>query len=102
MSKSNQNFTPLCYHDILHVTLCVVLPLSIVLLSCTGIEEDGDDDYSDDYEVITMQGEADGGDMDNDGDDDDDDDDDQETEDAMGTNFALTSNNLGINYTRSY
>ena len=87
----------------LNVTLCVVLPLHITstctLLSCTGTEEDSNDNFSDDYEVITMQEEADGGDND---DDDDGDDDDQESEGAMGTNFALTSNKLGINYTWSY
>ena len=75
MSESNQNFTSLCYHDIPHVTLCVVLPFSIVLLSCTGIEEDGDDDYSDGYEMDTVQEEADEGDDDYDGDKDDDDED---------------------------
>ena len=58
-----------------------------MLLLCTGIEEDSNYDYSDEYEMNTIQEEADGGD-DADGDDDDDN---QKIEDAMRTSFALPS-----------
>ena len=74
--RKQSNFIPLCYYDVHNVTLCVVLPLSIMLLSCTGIEEDSNDDYSDDYEVDTIQEETDGENDDNVGDGDGDDDDD--------------------------
>ena len=55
MSERNQN-SHCCdiMTYILHVTLCVVLPLFIVLLLGTGIEEDNNDDYSGDYEVIRL------------------------------------------------
>ena len=85
--RKQSKFTPLCYHNILDVTLGAYLPLSMMLHSCTGIEEDSNYDYSDEYEMNTIQEEADGGD-DADGDDDDDN---QKNEDAMRTSFALPS-----------
>ena len=64
--------------------------------SCTGIEEDSNAEFAVDYEENTVQGEADerdddGDKYDNDGN--------WKNEDAMVTNFALSSNNLGIKYT---
>ena len=76
-----------------------ILSFSIMLLSCTGNEEDSNYEHSDDNELNTIQEEADGGDDDYDGDFDGDDDGDQKNEDAMATSFDLPSNNLGINYT---
>ena len=87
-ARKQSKFTLLCYYNILDVTLGVYLPLSIMLLSCTGIEEDSNYEYSDEYEMNTVQEEADGGDDD---DYNDDDDDNQKNEDAMRTSFALPS-----------
>ena len=66
--------------------------------SCTGIEEDSDGEFAVDYEENTVQGEADERDDDGDQYNNDDNDDDQKNEDAMATNFALSSNNLGMKY----